>query len=131
MIQTIHVIVVGAIACVALGNRSSAQTKMAADLTGVWRIHFQDDDGVSTSSPKLVLRRAGDKLTGTFGKFDWPVIGAVDGNHVVFSFTASRLEAGKTITDTVFYWGTIDEKGSMKGRMKNPKEAGDWVAVRE
>jgi hypothetical protein len=125
-----YALVVCAIACMMLINRSGAQTK-AADLSGTWRIHFQDDDGVSTSAPKLVLERTGDKLTGTFGKFDWPVIGAVDGNRIVFTFVAFGHEGGKTISDTVFYWGTIDETGTMKGRMKNPKEAGDWVAAKE
>jgi hypothetical protein len=110
---------------------AGAQSPRAVDLNGTWRIHFQDDNGVSTSAPKLVIQRSGDKLTGTFGKFDWPVIGAVDGNHVVFTFVAYGHEAGHTISDTVFYWGTIDEKGTLKGRMKNPKEAGNWVAAKE
>jgi hypothetical protein len=109
---------------------AAAQNLCAADLTGTWHIHFQDDNGVSTSSPRLILQQTGGKLTGTFGKFDWPVIGTVDGDHVVFTFVAYGREGGRTISDTVFYWGTIDGKGTLKGRMKNPKEAGDWVASR-
>jgi len=127
-----QILVVCALACIALVNPGVSQnTKGATDLSGTWRIHFQDDNGVSTSAPKLILHRTGDKLTGTFGKFDWPVIGAVDGDTLVFSFTAYGHEGGQTISDTVFYWGTLDEKGTMKGRMKNPKEAGNWVAARE
>jgi hypothetical protein len=98
------------------------------DLTGTWQIDFHDDNGVSQSSPKLVLKQDADKLTGTFGKYDWPVIGAVDHNNVVFTFVAFGHEGGREISDTVFYWGTIDNAGNMLGRMKNPKEAGDWVA---
>jgi hypothetical protein len=117
---------------VAFVSRSDAQKKATADLTGTWQIHFRDDNGMSTSSPKLVLQQAPDKLTGTFGKFDWPVIGAVDGNTVVFSFTAHATDrSGKEMSDAVFYWGTIDVTGkTMKGRMKNPKEAGNWEASR-
>ena len=81
------------------------------DLTGTWQIDFHDDDGVSYSSPKLVLKREADKLTGTFGKYDWPVIGAVDHNNVVFSFVAFGHEGGRQISDTVFYWGAIDGPG--------------------
>ena len=100
------------------------------DLTGTWQIEFQDDNGISHSSPKLVLKQAPDKLTGTFGKFDWPVIGAVDRNNVVFSFVAFGHEGGRQISDTVFYWGAIDSAGKLHGRMKNPKEAGNWIATR-
>jgi hypothetical protein len=101
------------------------------NLTGAWQIEFHDDDGVSQSSPELILKRESDKLTGTFGKFGWPVIGAVDGNNVVFSFVAFGHEGGREITDTVFYWGAIDSAGNMRGRMKNPKEAGNWIATRK
>jgi len=101
-----------------------------ADLTGTWQIQYRDDDGVSRSSPKLILQQSGDKLTGKFGKNDWPVTGAVDRDHVVFIFTAFGHENGQAISDTVFYWGDRDSTGKMKGRMKNPKEAGDWVATK-
>ena len=100
------------------------------DLTGTWQIDFHDDNNISHSSPKLVLKQEGDKLTGTFGKFDWPVIGTVDHNNVVFSFVAFGHEGGRQISDTVFYWGVIDNTGKMRGRMKNPKEAGNWTADR-
>jgi hypothetical protein len=111
---------------------ATALAQGAVNLTGTWRIHWRDDNGVSTSMPKLVLEQSGGKLTGTFGKYDWPVIGTVDGNHVVFTFIGHGCcENGKPMSDTVFYWGTVDEKGNLKGRMKNPKEAGDWVASRE
>jgi hypothetical protein len=123
-------LLVCAITCLTAANDSYAQKRNGLDLTGTWEIHFQDDDGVSTTNPKLVLRQTGDKLTGTFGKFDWPVIGAVDKGHVVFSFVAFGHEGGKPISDTVFYWGAVDDKGKMSGRMKNPKEAGDWSAVK-
>ncbi len=127
-----RLLVACAIACVAIVSRSDAQKKAAADLTGTWQIHFRDDNGMSTSSPKLVLQQSADKLTGKFGKFDWPVIGAVDGNTVVFTFVAHATDSnGKEMSDTVFYWGTIDPSTkSMKGRMKNPKEGGGWEAVR-
>jgi hypothetical protein len=121
-------LVVCAVVCMAL---SFAQKKAAADLTGTWQIHFQDDNGVSTSNPKLVIRQTGEKLEGTFGNQDWPIIGAVDGGQVVFTFTAFGHEGGHAISDTVFYWGTIEGGTKMKGRMKNPKEAGEWVAVRK
>src|SRR5271165_3818666 len=85
------------------------------DLTGNWQIDFHDDNGVANSSPKLVLEQDGDKLTGTFGKYDWPVIGAVDHNNVVFTFVAFGHEGGRQISDTVFYWGTIDDAGKMRG----------------
>ena len=75
------------------------------NLTGTWQIDFHDDNGVSHSSPQLVLKQEPDRLTGTFGKFDWPVIGAVDHNNVVFSFVAFGHEAGRQISDTVFYIG--------------------------
>jgi hypothetical protein len=131
MNKTKRILIVCAIACVAIAGRSDAQKKTAADLTGTWQIHFQDDNGMSTSNPKLVLQQSGDKLTGTFGKFDWPVIGAIDGNNVVFTFVAHIVDKGKPVSDTVFYWGTVDAAAkAMKGRMKNPKEAGDWVAMR-
>jgi hypothetical protein len=119
-------------ACVAFVSRSDAQKKAGANLTGTWQIHFRDDNGMSTSSPKLVLQQSADKLTGTFGKFDWLVIGAVDGNTVVFTFVAHGTDRnGKEMSDTVFYWGTTDASAKiMKGRMKNPKEAGDWEAGR-
>jgi hypothetical protein len=58
------------------------------DLSGTWQIDFQDDNGVSHSSPTLILKQEPDRLTGTFGKYAWPVIGAVDRNNVVFSFVA-------------------------------------------
>jgi hypothetical protein len=69
-----------------------------------------------------VLLQSADKLTGTFGKFDWPVIGAMDGSTVVFTFVAHATDRnGKEVSDTVFYWGTIDASSkTMKGRMKNP-----------
>jgi hypothetical protein len=111
--------------CLALASQANAQ-----DLTGTWQIQFHDDDGVSTTSPKLVLQQTGGKLTGTFGKLNWPVIGTIDHNHVVFTFIAFGHEAGHPISDTVFYWGTVDETGKMKGRMKNPKESGDWSATK-
>ena len=101
------------------------------DLSGNWQIDYQDDDGVSHSSPKLILKQEADKLTGTFGELDWPVIGAVDHSTVVFTFVAFGHEAGRQISDTVFYWGAIDDAGKMRGRMKNPKEAGNWMATRE
>jgi hypothetical protein len=103
----------------------------SVDLTGTWQIDFHDDNGVSQSSPGLVLKQEADKLTGTFGKYDWPVIGAVDHNNVVFTFVAFGHEAGRQISDTVFYWGVIDNHGNLRGRMKNPKEAGDWIASRK
>ena len=124
-------LLVCAIASLAALSHSYAQKKNSLDLTGVWQIHFEDDDGVSVTDPKLVLQQNGDKLTGTFGNLDWPVIGAVDKGHVVFTFIAHGHEAGEPISDTVFYWGVVDETGKMKGRMKNPKEAGDWSAVRQ
>jgi hypothetical protein len=124
-------LLVCAIASTALMSRLDAQKRSGADLTGTWQIQFQDDNGVSTSNPKLVIQQTGDKLTGTFGKLDWPIIGVVDRNHVVFTFTAHGSEGGHAISDTVFYWGTVDESGKMKGRMKNPKEAGEWVAAKK
>ena len=101
------------------------------DLTGTWQIDYHDDNGVSTSTPKLVLKQEADKLTGYFGKFNWPVIGAVDHNTVVFTFLAFGHEGGREISDTVFYWGTVDASGALHGRMKNPKEAGNWTAARQ
>lgn len=130
MKRRVQTLLVCAIVCTAMMSRSAAQKKSGAGLTGTWQIHFQDDNGVSTSDPKLVIQQTGDKLTGTFGKFNWPIIGALDRNHVVFTFTAFGHEGGQAISDTVFYWGTVDETGKMKGRMKNPKEAGEWVAAR-
>ena len=119
------------LACFALSGAARAQTK-ATNLAGTWQIDFHDDNGVSHSSPKLVLTQTGDKLTGTFGLYSWPVIGAIDGNSVVFTFVAFGHEQGRQISDTVFYWGNIDPSGvKMKGRMKNPKEAGDWIATRQ
>jgi hypothetical protein len=108
---------------------SFAQNKPLS-LTGTWQIQFQDDNGISISSPKLVIKQEGDKLTGTFGKFEWPIVGTVDGHHMVFTFTAHAQANGKPVSDTVFYWGEVDAHGNIKGRMKNPKEAGDWVASR-
>jgi hypothetical protein len=122
------VLAVCAVACVAIVKRSTAQKTV--DLTGTWQIHYRDDDGVSTSAPKLVLKQTGGKLTGTFGKYDWPVLGTIDRKHVVFTFTAFGHENGQPISDMVFYWGDVDESGKLKGRMKNPKEAGDWVAAK-
>jgi hypothetical protein len=46
---------------------ASAQQNPGLDLTGTWQIDYHDDNGVSTSTPKLVLHQTGDKLTGTFG----------------------------------------------------------------
>jgi hypothetical protein len=124
MNNTIRTLLVCAIAC-------ATPVKAATDLTGTWQINYQDDNGVSTSNPILVLHQTDGKLTGTFGNLDWPVIGTVDGNHVVFTFVAYGREDGRPISDTVFYWGTVDETGKMKGRMKNPKEAGEWVAAKK
>lgn len=121
--------VVCLLASIGLNPAINAQNK-PVNLSGTWQINFNDDNGVSRSSPKLVLTQSGDKLTGTFGLYDWPVVGAVDGNHVVFSFVAYGHEKGQAISDTVFYWGTIENGVKMKGRMKNPKEAGDWIANR-
>jgi hypothetical protein len=111
---------------------AAAQQNPKPNLSGSWQIDYHDDNGVSTSQPQLFLQQTGDKLTGTFGSFNWPIVGAIDGNHVVFTFVAfgnDRIEG--PISDTVFYWGTIDGTSKMGGRMKNPKEAGNWTAIRK
>jgi hypothetical protein len=111
---------------------ASAQQNPGTGLTGTWQIDYHDDNGVSTSAPKLVLHQTQDKLTGTFGNLDWPVVGVVDGNHIVFTFVAFGRDRNEgAISDTVFYWGTIDNASKMGGRMKNPKEAGNWTATRK
>jgi hypothetical protein len=111
---------------------ASAQQNPGLDLSGTWQIDYHDDNGVSTSTPKLVLHQAGDKLTGTFGNLDWPIIGTIDGNRIIFTFVAFGRDRNEgAISDTVFYWGTIDNASKMEGRMKNPKEAGNWTAAKQ
>lgn len=87
-----------ATALVLTGATTTAQQKPAdaVALTGKWLMTLEME--VGTSSPVLVLKHEGDKLTGTYtGRYgEYPLVGKVDGRKVEFVVTISA-EGTETI----------------------------------
>ena len=84
---------------------------LAADVTGKWRFQVETDAG--SGSPTIVLKQAGEKLSGTYsGQLgEAPVTGTVKGDDVEFSFEAAPT--GEKLT--VKYTGKLEGDKKMKG----------------
>lgn len=113
------------------GAATAAQQKPAdaVALTGKWQMTLEME--VGTSSPVLVLKHEGDKLTGTYtGRYgEYPLVGKVDGRKVEFAVTIS---AEGTETVMSFAGELTAADGFLRGSA-NLGGMGDatWLAKRD
>lgn len=120
-----------AAALVLTGAATAAQQKPAeaVALTGKWQMTLEME--VGTSSPVLVLKHEGEKLTGTYtGRYgEYPLVGKVDGRKVEFVVTIS---AEGTETVMSFAGELTAADGILRGSA-NLGGMGDatWLAKRE
>jgi hypothetical protein len=103
---------IGAIVLALVAQPAASQSDKV-DVSGVWGL--QIDIGGTTGTPTVTLKQDGEKLTGKYssqvvGEHD--VTGAVKGNEVSFTFTASFDGNAVKVT----YSGTVD-KDAMKGKV--------------
>jgi hypothetical protein len=107
---------------------ASTAAPAAPSLTGNWNLSVELPN--MTSTPTLVLKQDGEKLTGDYvstqyGKF--PITGTAKAANVTFSF-AMNIE-GNAINAT--YTGTIAADGSIKGSVTfGDMMSGTFVATR-
>lgn len=119
------------VALVLTGAATAAQQKPAdaVALTGKWQMTLEME--VGTSSPVLVLKHEGDKLTGTYtGRYgEYPLVGKVDGRKVEFVVTIS---AEGTETVMSFAGELTAADGFLRGSA-NLGGMGDatWLAKRD
>jgi hypothetical protein len=90
----------------------------AVDVTGTWNAKV--DLGSQTGSPTFVLKRDGEKLTGTYSGAlgEAPLHGTIKGNEIVFDFEAAGAQvhyAGKLDADGKKIEGTVDYGGQASG----------------
>ena len=98
----------------AMGLLSVIAIANMADLTGVWKLTLQTQQG--TSNPTVTLKQTGEELTGTYkGRLgEAPLKGTIKGN--AFKFSLKVNAQGNELQ--IDYDGTLEADGTIKGKAK-------------